>query len=423
MSLPIRPERQRGPSLSQGLGNVANAYSQYSQEKEIAKQQKMQQEAIAKQFPELAGMPPEMQKAAIPQLLKGRQGMTPLQQTQEQLNRARLDQIQEQNQMFNQLRGQQPSQGQPGMEGGQPQQQSQGGIESFPEEALNQMAAFKGQPGKQGVIGNMADTELHRRKEEKKLGREEFQSERGYHSSYSKKAEEAANAMRTSLPKKEMALDFARNSVETGDIGYFSKDKLADATGIDLFRTAKGAQLITAGKENLLSNISRVSAKAQNQWMEQRMNSMFPKIGQSKEANLTVQEMLEGEAQMDRAYLNEFDRLSAEDEGKYKFVRKDIEKRARDAVKPLEKDIMKRTSYRIREIEEQESGLSSLKEKVGKNVTKGTPLTMAMAKLYKDKFKENALDVAEKNGYYIPTIEEFQMIRAQPSEFREAIAP
>lgn len=421
MPLQITQPRQK-QSFSQQLGNVANAYSQMSQEKEMARKEIAQQKAIAQQFPELAGMPPEMQKAAIPQLLKGRQGPTSLQQSQQQLNEARLSQIEEQKKMFNQLSGQAPQQN-AGMGVDQPQKQQQGGIQSFPEEGLQQLASFKGQPGQQGVIGNMADAELNRRKEEKKLDREEFQSERGYHSSYSKKAEEVANALRTSLPKKEMALDFARNAVELGDVGYFSKDKLADATGIDLFRTAKGAQLVTAGKENLLSNISRVSAKAQNQWMEMRMNSMFPKIGQSKEANLTVQEMLEGEAQLDRAYLNEFDRLSAEDESKYKFVRKDIEKRARDAVKPIEKEIMRRTSYRMKEIEEQESGLSSLKEKVGKNVTKGTPLTMAMAKLYKDKFKENALNVAEKNGYYIPTIEEFQMIRAQPSEFRESIAP
>lgn len=81
------------------------------------------------------------------------------------MNNARLQQIEEQNQMFNQLRGQPQQQDQSGMDSGQPQENKQGGIESFPEEDLHQMASFKGQPGKQGVIGNMADAEIHRRKE------------------------------------------------------------------------------------------------------------------------------------------------------------------------------------------------------------------------------------------------------------------
>jgi hypothetical protein len=262
---------------------------------------------------------------------------------------------------------------------------------------------------------------IARENAENKRKRAEFESERSYHSGYSKDAEKEANNLRQSIPKKEMALDFARNSIESGDIDYFSPNKLADATGIDLFRTAKGAQLVTAGKENLLSNMSRVGAKAQNIWFEQRLNSMFPKIGQSKEANLTVQEMLEGEMAIDEAFLKEFDRLSSEDEEKYGFVKKDISKRVQNNLRSSEKEILKRTTYRMKEIEEQEKGLNQLKKQVGKNVSKGTPFTLEMAKLYKEKFGDNALDVADKNGYYIPTVEEFRVFESTPQEFRENI--
>ena len=270
-------------------------------------------------------------------------------------------------------------------------------------------------------LANIAAKEADAAFKESKEERRQYESDRSYNGEYSKEAEKKANNLRESLPRKEMALDFARNSVETGDLNYFSPDKLADITGVDLFRTAKGSQLITAGKENLLSNMSRVSARAQNQWFEQRLNSMFPKIGQSKEANLTVQEMLEGEASMDKAYLSEFDRLSNEDQNKYGFVRKDIEKRVRDATKPLEKEILKRTTYRMRELEEQELGLNELKSKVGKKVVKDTPLTLAMAKLYKEKFGENALKVAKESGYYIPTAEEFVVFRSRPQSYREGL--
>ena len=250
-----------------------------------------------------------------------------------------------------------------------------------------------------------------------------FEAQRAYETGYSKEAEKKYNQIRDAVPKKEMALDFARNAIETRDVSYFSPDKLADATGIDLFRTSKGAQLVTAGKENLLSNMSRVGAKAQNIWFEQRLNSMFAKIGQSQEANLTVQEMLEGENEIDRAKLAAFDEFAQKDEEKYGFVKKDIERRVSDAIKPLEKEILKRTTYRMKEIEEQEKGLSKLKKEVGKNVSKGTPMTLAMAKLYKDKYGKTALDVAEKNGYYIPSLEEFKIFQSRPQEHREMIAP
>jgi hypothetical protein len=297
-------------------------------------------------------------------------------------------------------------------------------ILNFPDEQIAQITAKNAAVGqalrmrKDAAIKNVQhqeDVDLKREKAE----RDKFESERSYHTQFSKEAEKEAEGIRSALPRLEMALDFARNAVETGKVDYFSPDKLADATGIDLFRTAKGAQLITAGKENLLGNMSRVSARAQNQWFEQRLNSMFPKIGQSKEANLTTQEMLEGEAALNNAYLKNFDRLSQEDMDKYGFVKKDISKRAHDMNKFDEKEILQRTTYRMKEIEEQEKGLSELKKQVGKTVTKDTPLTLAMAKLYKEKYGKEALKVAEKNGYYIPTLEEFQTFQKNPREFRE----
>ena len=249
---------------------------------------------------------------------------------------------------------------------------------------------------------------IENKRRETEQAQKTFEGDRTYHTNISKEEVKKANELRSSIPKKENALRFARDAVQTGNVSYFSPDKLADATGIELFRTAKGAQLITAGKENLLSNMERVSAKAQNVWFEKRLNSVFPEIGKSREANLTVQEMIEGEVAADKAYLQEFDRISEEDRKKYGYVREDVSKRAREAAEPKDKKILQRTSYRIKEIQEQEEGLSALKSRIGQKVEKGTPLTLAMAKLYKDKFGDQALKVAKDNGYYIPSIEEFR---------------
>lgn len=269
------------------------------------------------------------------------------------------------------------------------------------------------------LLQQQKDIGLREKRAEKEFEYKQEKGEREYHTQFSKPVEEKVAKLRESIPRKESALNFSREAIETGDPSYFSKDKLADATGIDLFRTAKGAQLITAGKENLLSNMARTSARAQNLWFEQRLNSMFAKIGQSEEANLTVQEMLEGEVAMDKVYQGAFDRLSDEDENKFGYVKKDIDKRVHSEIKDQEKQIFNRTCYRLRELEEKEKGIEKLRNQAGQNVIKGTPLTLAMAKIYKDKFGDKALAVAKKNGYYIPTLEEFQSYEQRPQEFRE----
>jgi hypothetical protein len=387
-----------------------------------------EKEAIRKAFgDEIANLPPEMQKIFAQEQFKsqfapqGPKPLTELQQSQKALADERLKALQGQQQLFEKIRGNEPNQSP--MEGKeQYEKEGQDFLSSLPEEDLNQLSAFAGQPGEMGIIGNMAKEQKEKRKEDEKLSRDEFQQERTYHTQFSKPLEEKNTLLRNNLPKQEQALNFARQAIESGETGAFTLNHLAEIFNADSLRTAKGAQLILASKEQLLPTLGRISAKAQNQYMERRLASMIPQIGQRDEANLSMQEMLEGEAFLDRAYLEEFDRVSEEDQNKYGFVKKDIDKRVHNNLKSVENEIANRTNYRLREIEEQEKGLSKLKSKVGKNVIKGTPLTLQMAKLYKEKFGNNALDVAKKNGYTIPTIEEYKIIQQRPQEFREEIS-
>lgn len=415
------PERKPtiGQRLSQGIGRGLEMGSQLMQQRQAQEQQAQ----ASKQLSDLVGFdvshfPPEMQQSILVETLKGSKPLTPLQESQKALADERLRALQGQQEFFKKISGKTevPSEN---IQDFIPQKHPQDFLTSISEDNLRQLSSFAGQPGEQGIIGNFAKSELDRREKQEAFKRKEFGEERAYHTQFSKTAEEEAESIRSALPKIEMSLDYARNAVESGEVGAFSLANLGERLGIKELQTAKGAQLVTAAKENLLGNLSRVSARAQNIWFEKRLNSMMAEVGKSKEANLSAQELLESEALMNKAYLNEFDRISAQDMDKYGFVKKDISKRARDASKTLEKEIFKRSTYRLKEIEEQEKGLSGLKQKVGKNVEKGTPLTLAMAKLYKDKFGDNALKMAEKNGYYIPTLEEFRIFQQRPQEFRE----
>ena len=368
---------------------------------------------------------PKAREKILVEKLKGEKGLTPLQESQKALADARIKDIDENRNMFNRLLPDQKNQQYKesvGDEGPQPVNapQGQNQFSGMSKQQLQQAAAFKGQPGQAGIIGNMAQAELDRQEKESEKSQKSFESERSYHTQFSKPLEESVNTLRNTLPKQEHALNFARQAIESGEVGAFSMNHIADVMGLDSLRDKTGAQLVLASKEQLLPTLGRLSSKAQNLYMEKRMASMIPQIGLKDEANLTMQEMLEGEAFLDRAYLTEFDRLSGEDQNQYGFVKKDIDKRVHASMKPLETEISKRTNYRLREIEENSMGLKSMNEKVGKDVKiPGTPLTLAMAKLYKNKFGDKALEVAKKNGYYIPTLEEFKIFQYRPEEFRE----
>lgn len=292
-------------------------------------------------------------------------------------------------------------------------------LTKIPDEAIAQLALTNKEAAR--TLSEAKNRQIKQKADAAKIRQKTFESERSYHTQFSKEQEKEAENLRSNLSKKEMSLDLSRNAIESGEVGALSLANIAKRLNIPEWQTMKGAQLETAIKENLLSNMSRISAKGQNIWFEQRLNSMMAQIGKSKEANLAAQEILEGEVALDHAYLNNFDKIAEEDQKKYNFVKKDIAKRARDQTKPFEKEIMQRTAYRLKEQEELEKGLSSIKKQVGKNVIKGTPLTLAMAKLYKDKFGDEALKVAQKNGYYIPTLEEFQIFQQRPQEFREGL--
>lgn len=247
-----------------------------------------------------------------------------------------------------------------------------------------------------------------------------FIDDRTYHSKYSQEQEQEVNATEERLIKNKQARELAKNAYENEDLSFFSWDNIANMTGLENLRTARGAQLVLAAKDTLINNLGKVSARGQNLWLERRMASMFPQVGQNLEANQTMEAMLEGEDLLDSAYVNAFNKIAAEDEEKYGYVRKDASKRARKFQNSVSNDILKRTAYRTKVIAENEilnKGLSALKKEVGKEVPKGTPLTVGMAKLYKEKYGENYKKKAAKDGYTVPSYDDVKMYLMDYDEY------
>lgn len=290
----------------------------------------------------------------------------------------------------------------PGEPQGQPQQQQTPQQQPFDIKQVPEQSLLALSSSPDPAHRDFANAELKRRENVQK----QFNEDRKFHAKGAEKTEERVAGLREAVPKKKMALNLARDAVQSGEVGSFSLANLAERSGVKEFQTAKGAQLVTAGKENLLGNMSRVSAKGQNQWFEQRLNSMFPQIGQSKEANETIDAMLQGELKMDENYLRAYNELAKKDEQEFGYKRNDLDRRAREMTEKSDSEIMKETSFKLREIYEREKGIGWMQEHAMKKVPQGTPLTPQMYKILGKKYKGDpaqTIENAKRLGYEIPT--------------------
>lgn len=308
--------------------------------------------------------------------------------------------------------------GLPGAQGGTQQQPSQ--IEGFEESTGPQgtQAAgfdFSSIPEDKLVaasaapypeIANLAKTELQRRD----LAQKRFEGNRKYESEIStpflKKVDETRDAVR----QKESAVDLMKNAIEEGNLGFFSKDNLANFLGRfgEGLRTAKGAQLLNAQKEFLLGNIQRAGSRP-NQWIEQQISQMLARVGRSDEANLTVTEALQAETDIERKKIQVTDDLAEKYRKELGYVPANIGAMVDKQLKPYADEIQNRLAYKLRELYEKEQGLDKI-AKSTKKVPTGTPLTLGAAQEFVKKYKtvDKALENARKLGYSIPTKEEWQ---------------
>jgi len=161
-----------------------------------------------------------------------------------------------------------------------------------------------------------------------------------------KRADERAEA----LPVKENALATMKDALVDGNLGFFSPDNIAEITGVEAFRTPKGAQFITSGKEFFLGSLKRAGARP-NQWIEQQLLKMLPKIGRSPEANLTVVAALESELAIEEAYGDILQKLEEEDMSKFGHVKGNIGQRANKELRVFANAEQKKLEENLREIQ------------------------------------------------------------------------
>ena len=281
---------------------------------------------------------------------------------------------------------------------GQPPQQSLAGLSD------NQLVAMQGSGISQ--VKSLADGEMKRRE----MDRRNFREDRSFAYSKNKKFFEQLETDADSIADQREALENITGAIKEGNTSFFSQDNFANFLGKygEGLRTAKGAQLINAQKEFLLSNIGRAGARP-NIWIEQQISGALTKLGRSNEANLTVASALKarlerGEAKQEIS--RNLENFYIERDG---TIPSNFTNIVREQMKPVEENIQKKLSYKLRKLHEKENS-GKLEELSMKKVPQGTPLTLEMANILKNKYgdKDKLRENAKKLGYSIPTSDEYR---------------
>ena len=222
---------------------------------------------------------------------------------------------------------------------------------------------------------------------------------------------ENIDKQRESVANQDEALRLMEDAVSSGNLSFFSRDNFANYLGRfgEGLRTSKGVQLTSNQKEFLISNIGRAGPRP-NQWIEQQISQALTRTGRTREANLTIVEGLKSRIARDKKRIELTDELEEKYLKELGYVPGNIASQVSSAMKPYEREIENRLSYRLRQLYEQENA-GSLDKLVNKKVPYGTPLTAEMLSVFLRKYNDDP-DKVRKNvkklGYIIPSKEEYQ---------------
>src|SRR5690606_5842315 len=196
---------------------------------------------------------------------------------------------------------------------------------------------------------------------------------------------------------------------QSRDMSQFSRDWWAQKFGEwgQGLVTPEGALVSGNIKNFLLSDLGSLKGRP-NQFIEQRILSMTPQIGQQLEANEAATLALESQLELKEKKIQLADEIMQKylNDPKFGYVPGNLGAMVDAQLRPYQEQAQDRLAYRMRRLQERSEGIEKL---INKKVMQGTPLTVEMAaELTKKWGKEKAPQVAKKLGYTIPTEEQYR---------------
>ncbi len=373
----VSPERQ-----GMAIQYLQNAYSNV-QKKQEQEQASSKEQNAAKQAGYTYGVPP----AVAAQQVK---------------DKAKVGRLSQYGLGGEQQQGGQISESMPlPMQQGQSQIANQSSQQDLPGESVfkkltdDQLVVASGAPDKE--VSEPSKAELKRRADERNLSQKEKEGNRKYHTEISQDILKENEKESRNLVEAESALNLMENAITGKNLSFWSPDNLAEITGIEAFRSPEGAIFKTAGKEFFLGTLNRTGARP-NQFIEQQIFDMLPKLGRSTEANLSVARAFRNEIDIKKEKVRLTRDLADELETKLGYVPRNIGQLRDEKLKEYAQGKQKELNNDLR-------AYKSIADKSSQpfmKVNPGTPVSKAVAKALLLQFKndpEKASEEAKKLGY------------------------
>lgn len=210
----IIPAAQRRPSGAEKANMTMDRAMQFAQAFQQQQAAEQQQQQIAEAYrgmgldPRIAMLPPEAQKAYFQEQFASEKALTPLQETQRQLAQEKINALQGRQNLYKQLTAEAPA------TAAQAPAEGQNLLSQLDEGKLRQLSAFAGQPGEEGIIGNLAESELKKKEKEEKALSKKQEKLREETLPIRKEISERAQLARQGIENKERGLDI----IERGDL-------------------------------------------------------------------------------------------------------------------------------------------------------------------------------------------------------------
>jgi hypothetical protein len=208
----------------------------------------------------------------------------------------------------------------------------------------------------------------------------------------------SVNDLRDKVLKEKTSLDLAESAVKTGETSGIMQF-VANKYNLDPMKTPSSVLLNTAAKEFLTGGVKSLGSKGMNQFIEQRMLGMFPAVGQSQEANLSVIEAIRSQIDLDNKKIELYDQL----EDAYKDNPTKMEKEVYKQLNEYADKRKNELSYKLSQIKDDyvsDNELSSLKKP-----TPGTYITPKRAQALVKRANgdaKKAQEIAKQLGYKFP---------------------
>ena len=198
---------------------------------------------------------------------------------------------------------------------------------------------------------------------QKELARQsvDFEKNAARHWDIAKKIFENTDELAEGLIVKENALNLMKNAIENRSTADFNKDLLANITGVEALRSKSGAEIVTAGKEYLLGNLSKAGARP-NQWIEQQISKALPDVGRTDKANKAVIEMLDLDNRIARREIELRDEIASQHEQEYGYVRRTLGSDIQRELKKYAERELKRTENNLRNLESSDEKQEPLRQ-------------------------------------------------------------